>query len=65
MANDNGRILFGVCTSDFDDMKTIRDVGYDYAEMSVGIAFDPTKSDAKPLQFSQICDIGYADGETE
>ena len=26
---------------------------------------DPTKSDAKPLQFSQICDIGYADGETE
>ena len=47
MTSDNGRILFGVCTSDFDDMKTIRDVGYDYAEMSVGIAFDPTKSDAE------------------
>ena len=48
MTTDNtGRILFGVCTCDFDDIKTLKDVGYDYAEMSVGFAFEPTKSDAE------------------
>ena len=45
--NTNGRILFGVCTNDFEDIKTLKDVGYDYAEMSVGCAFEPTKADAE------------------
>ena len=47
MTSDKGRILFGVCTNDFEEMQTLRDVGYDYAEMSVGFAFEPDKTDAE------------------
>ena len=46
MANDTRRILFGVCTCDFNDIETLKELGYDYAEMSVGFAMEPAKSDA-------------------
>lgn len=41
---DNG-ILFGSCTCDFDEMGEMREVGFDYAEMSVAAALQPDKSD--------------------
>ena len=41
-----GRILFGACRSSVDDIKTMRDLGYDFWEWSAGAAFDPTKDDS-------------------
>lgn len=43
--NSGKRILFGSCTCDFAEMDEMRDVGFDYAEMSVGVALQPDKSD--------------------
>ena len=45
----NGRILFGVCTCDFDDFAMMKDLGYDYAEMSVACAMEPAKTEAEWL----------------
>ena len=41
-----GRILFGACRSKVEDVKIMRDLGYDFWEWSAGAAFDPAKDDA-------------------
>ncbi len=41
-----GRFLFGVCTGDANELQTLRDIGFDYVEMSVAQAMEPEKSDA-------------------
>ena len=39
-------ILFGACRSSIEDVKIMRDLGYDFWEWSAGAAFDPNKDDA-------------------
>ena len=41
-----GRILFGACRSSVDDVKAMRELGYDFWEWGAGSAFDPSKDDA-------------------
>ena len=41
-----GRILFGACRGSFEDVRIMREVGYDFWESGAGAAFDPTKDDA-------------------
>lgn len=41
-----GRILFGACRSSVEDVKTMRELGYDFWEWGAGAAFDPSKDDA-------------------
>ena len=45
-AAKKGRILFGACRSSIEDIKVMRDAGYDFWEWSAGAAFDPSKDDA-------------------
>ena len=39
-------ILFGACRSSIEDVKIMRDLGYDFWEWRAGAAFDPNKDDA-------------------
>ena len=45
-AGTKGRILFGACRSSVDDVKAMRELGYDFWEWGAGAAFDPSKDDA-------------------
>lgn len=45
-AGKKGRILFGACRSSVEDVKTMRELGYDFWEWGAGSAFDPSKDDA-------------------
>ena len=45
-AEKKGRILFGACRSSVEDVKTMRELGYDFWEWGAGSAFDPSKDDA-------------------
>ncbi|MBQ2624464.1 MAG: hypothetical protein IJG18_05140 [Kiritimatiellae bacterium] len=38
-----GRILFGACRSKVEDVKSMRDLGYDFWKWSAGAAFNPAK----------------------
>ena len=49
MTDGKGRILFGVCTNDFNDFAMMKELGYDYAEMGVACAMEPSKTDAEWL----------------
>ena len=40
------KILFGACRSSVEDIKIMRDLGYDFWEWGAGSAFDPSKDDA-------------------
>ena len=40
-----GRILFGACRSSVEDVKAMRELGYDFWEWGAGSAFDPSKGD--------------------
>ena len=44
-AGKQGRILFGACRSSVDDVKAMRELGYDFWEWGAGPAFDPSKGD--------------------
>ena len=44
-AGKKGRILFGACRSSVEDVKTMRELGYDFWEWNGASAFIPTKSD--------------------
>ena len=41
-----GRILFGACRSSVEDVKVMRDLGYDFWEWAAGAAFNPDKDDS-------------------
>ena len=40
-----GRILFGACRSSVEDVKAMRELGYDFWEWGAGSAFNPSKGD--------------------
>ena len=44
-ASGGGRILYGACRGP-EDVKLLREVGYDFWEWNAGAAFDPSKDDA-------------------
>ena len=45
-AGKTSKILFGACRSSVEDIKIMRDLGYDFWEWGAGSAFDPSKDDA-------------------
>ena len=44
-AGKKERILFGACRSSVEDVKAMRELGYDFWEWGAGSAFDPSKGD--------------------
>ena len=45
-ASEKKRLLFGACRSSVEDVKAMRELGFDFWEWGAGPAFDPSKDDA-------------------